>query len=132
MSELTEEHISNRNPDQEEVNSSNTQTFPGNIIHSNFPTIDKEHNTSLDESEEVEFFAEGFTESVVDKESEVSKATLQQFVQSLDDEVLKLKAQNKEQRERIRQQGEALRQQQEALRQQQEAFQIFFRFTVDR
>ena len=63
MSELTEEHISNRNPDQEEVNSSNTQTFPGNIIHSNLPTIDKEHNTSLDESEEVEFFAEGFTES---------------------------------------------------------------------
>jgi len=69
MSELAEEHILNRNPDQEEVNS-NTQTSPGNtnINHSIFPTFDDIHITPF--MEEVEFVPEDTQDSAMEQKSD--------------------------------------------------------------
>ena len=70
MSELTEEHISNRNPDQEEVNNSNTQTLLGNtnINHPIFPTFDDIHITPF--MDEVVFVPEDTPDSAVEQKSD--------------------------------------------------------------
>ena len=114
MSELAEEHILNRNPDQEEVNS-NTQTLPGNtnINHSIFPTFDDIHITPF--MEEVEFVPEDTQDSALEQKS---------------DSNIELVLEDREIAEFMRQTREEHRQFTESLNKQTEKYQRFTEFVL--